>query len=133
MNEVQHVSIYIARRPSDIYEFASNPKNLPLWAAGLTSSEIHWDGTAWVADAPFGKAKIRFVEKNALGVMDHEVELDSGVVIHNPMRVVPNGDGSEFIFTLLRQSGMTEEQFAEDKRAVEKDLRTLKEILEARH
>lgn len=133
MNEVQHVSIYIAIRPSDIYEFASNPKNLPLWAAGLASSEVHRDGNAWVADAPFGRVKIRFADKNTHGVMDHEVELDSGVVIHNPMRVVPNGDGSEFIFTLLRQPGMSNEQFSEDRRAVEKDLRTLKKILEARH
>jgi carbon monoxide dehydrogenase subunit G len=132
MSEVQHVSIYIARRPSDVYEFVSNPKNLPLWAAGLASSEVHRDGDSWVADAPFGRVKIRFAEKNTFGVMDHDVELDSGVVIHNPMRVVPNGDGSEFIFTLMRQPGMSEEQYAEDKQAVEKDLRTLKEILEAR-
>lgn len=133
MNEIQHVSIYIARRPSDIYEFASNPKNLPLWAAGLASSEVHRDGNAWVADAPFGRVKIKFADKNTLGVMDHEVELDSGVVIYNPMRVVPNGDGSEFIFTLLRQPGMSDEQFSEDRRAVEKDLSALKKILEAPH
>ena len=84
----------------------------------------------WVADAPFGKVKIRFAERNTFGVMDHDVELDSGVAVHNPMRVVPNGDGSEFIFTLLRQPGMSDEQFAEDKRAIEKDLATLKQILE---
>lgn len=62
--------------------------------------------------------------------MDHDVELDSGVIVHNAMRVVPNGNGSEFIFTLLRQPGMSEEQFADDARAVAKDLRTLKELLE---
>lgn len=62
--------------------------------------------------------------------MDHDVELDSGVVVHNPMRVVPNGDGSEFIFTLLRQPGMSDDQFADDAQAVTKDLRTLKKLLE---
>jgi hypothetical protein len=46
------------------------------------------------------------------------------------MRVVPNGDGSEFIFTLFRQPEMSEEKFAEDRAAVEEDLRTLKELLE---
>jgi hypothetical protein len=81
----------------------------------LASSEVHREGGAWVADAPFGRVKIRFAEKNTFGVMDHDVELDSGVIIHNPMRVVPHGDGSEFIFTLLRQPDMSEEQFAEDK------------------
>ena len=130
MNAVKHISTYINRTPRDIYAFASNPENLPSWAAGLARSEVKKDGDVWVAEAPFGKAKIRFVEANKFGVMDHDVELDSGVVVHNPMRVVPNGNGSEFIFTLLRQPEMSEDQFADDAQAVTKDLRTLKELLE---
>ena len=130
MHDVQHISIYIHRVPNAVYTFASKPENLPRWAAGLASSEVKHDGEAWVANAPFGKVRIRFAESNSFGVMDHDVELDSGVVVHNPMRVVPNGDGSEFIFTLLRRPGMSEEQFAADARAVDKDLRALKELLE---
>jgi len=130
MHDVQHISIYIARRPADVYEFASDPRNLPRWAAGLVRSEVRKEGDEWVADAPFGKVRVRFAEKNRFGVMDHDVTLDSGVTIHNSMRVVPNGEGSEFIFTLIRQPGMSDEKFAEDKAAVEKDLRTLKNLLE---
>lgn len=130
MNEVKHISISINRSPRDIYEFASNPENLPLWAAGLARSKVTREGDAWVAEAPFGKVRIRFVKRNTFGVLDHDVELDSGVVVHNPMRVIPNGEGSEFVFTLLRQPGMDDAQFAEDKLAIEKDLRTLKNILE---
>lgn len=133
MHEVKHISIYIDCVPSDVYEFASNPENLPRWAAGLARSEVKRVGDSWVAEAPFGTVKIRFAERNSLGVMDHDVELDPGVVVHNPMRVVPNGDGSEFIFTLIRQPDMSDEQFAEDAGAVEKDLRTLKELLEGRY
>lgn len=130
MHDVEHISTYISRTPQDVYAFASNPENLPIWAAGLASSEVKKDGDVWIADAPFGRVKIRFSQVNAFGVMDHDVELDSGVIVHNPMRVVPNGDGSEFIFTLLRQPGMSEEQFREDAQAVAKDLRTLKSLLE---
>lgn len=132
MSEVHHISVYIARRPSDIYKYASNPNNLPQWAAGLTNSEVFKDGNTWVVNAPFGKVKIRFVEQNKFGVMDHDVELDTGAVVHNPMRVVPNGDGSEFIFTLFRQPGMSDKQYTKDKSMVEKDLNKLKEILEGR-
>jgi hypothetical protein len=128
--DVRHVSIYIARQPSDVYGFASDPANLPRWAAGLARTEVTRIGDAWVVVAPFGKVTIRFAPKNALGVMDHDVELESGVTVHNPMRVVPNGAGSEFIFTLFRRPEMTDAQFAEDGRAVEADLRTLKELLE---
>jgi hypothetical protein len=130
MHDVRHISVYIACRPAEVYEFASNPRNLPLWAAGLAGSEIRKDGDEWVADAPFGKMRVRFVERNAFGIMDHDVELESGVTVRNPMRVVANGDGSEFVFTLIRQPGMSEEQFAKDRAAVESDLRTLKGVLE---
>jgi hypothetical protein len=130
MYEVEHISIYIHRVPDDVYSFASKPENLPRWAAGLASADVERDGERWVADSPIGKVRIKFAESNPFGVMDHDVELDSGVLVHNPMRVVPNGEGSEFIFTLLRQPGMSEEQFATDARAVEKDLRTLKGLLE---
>lgn len=130
MNQVQHISISIARRPGEVYAFASNPANLPQWAAGLARSEVIEGPDGWVAQAPFGTAKIRFAEQNVFGVMDHDVELDSGLVVHNPMRVVPNGEGSEFVFTLIRQPDMTDEQFAEDQLAIEADLQTLKTLLE---
>jgi len=130
MYEVQHLSIYIARSPNDVYEFASDPRNLPQWAAGLAQCEVVKDGDTWIANAPFGSVKIRFAERNNFGVLDHDVELESGVVVHNPMRVVPHGEGSEFSFTLFRQPDMTDEQFAADKAAVEKDLVTLRNLLE---
>jgi carbon monoxide dehydrogenase subunit G len=130
MHDVQHISVYIARPPTEVYEFASDPRNLPRWAAGLARSEVRRDGDEWIADAPFGKVRVRFAQRNSLGVMDHDVKLESGVTIHNPMRVVPNGDGSEFIFTLIRQPGMSDAQFAKDKAAVEIDLKTLKDLLE---
>jgi Polyketide cyclase / dehydrase and lipid transport len=130
MHDVQHVSVYIARSPADVYEFASDPRNLPSWAAGLALSEVRRDGDEWIADAPFGKVRVRFVPRNSFGVMDHDVTLESGVTIHNPMRVVANREGSEFVFTLIRQPGMSDGQFAKDKAAVENDLKTLKDLLE---
>ena len=44
MDEVQHVSIYIARAPSEVYDFASDPENLPRWAAGLARSKVRQVG-----------------------------------------------------------------------------------------
>ena len=130
MHDVQHISVYIARRPTEVYEFASDPRNMARWAAGLASTGLRQDGDEWVADAPFGQVRVRFVPRNSFGVMDHDVKLESGVTIHNPMRVVPNGAGSEFVFTLIRQPGMSDAQLARDKAAVENDLKTLKDLLE---
>ena len=130
MQNVHHVSVYIARPPGEVYEFASNGENLPRWAAGLARSAVKREGDAWMMDAPFGKAEVRFAERNSLGVIDHDVTLESGVTFHNPMRVVAHGEGSEFVFTLFRQPEMSDEQFAADKEAVKKDLQTLKDLLE---
>jgi hypothetical protein len=74
---------------------------------------------------------VRFAAPNDLGVLDHDVVLPSGATVHNPMRVVPNGPGSTVIFTLLRLPGVSEAKFTHDAKWVEKDLTTLKELLEA--
>ena len=113
-----------------MYAFAADPRNLPQWAAGLARSEVTQQGDAWVADAPFGKVRIRFAPPNAFGVMDHEVELESGSIVRNPMRVMPYSGGCEFVFTLFRQPDMSDEQFAMDAQAVAADLQRLKNLLE---
>ena len=50
--------------------------------------------------------------------------------MHNPMRVVPNGDGSEVVFTLFRRPGMSDHEFSADAAAVEQNLVTLMKLLE---
>src|SRR5512139_1010493 len=97
---VRHVSVSIERPPQDVYAFASDPANLPRWAAGLSRGIEEVDGE-WVADSPMGKVKVRFVPRNAFGVLDHDVVLPTGESVHNPMRVLPNGAGSEVVFTLF--------------------------------
>jgi hypothetical protein len=131
VNAVKHITIFINRTSADVYAFASTPQNLPAWAAGLAQSQVRKQGDAWVAEAPFGKVKIRFAPVNKLGVLDHDVQLESGVLVHNPMRVVPNGTGSEFTFTLFQQPGTSQQQFEEDAQAVAADLHTLKTLLES--
>jgi uncharacterized membrane protein len=84
MQDVQHISIYIDRRPNEVYEFASDPRNLPRWAAGLARSEVKREGNEWIVDAPFGKVRVKFAEQNTFGVMDHDVTLESGATVHNP-------------------------------------------------
>jgi hypothetical protein len=46
------------------------------------------------------------------------------------MRVIPDGDGCEVVFTLRRQPGMTDADFSRDAGLVLADLRALKRLLE---
>ena len=128
-HQVRHVSVSIDRPPREVYAFISHPSNLPKWATGLGGSIKNIQGE-WIADAPMGRVKIRFAEENGFGVLDHEVTLESGVAINNPMRVIANGGGSEVCITLIRQPGISDEKFEADARWVEKDLRILKDLLE---
>lgn len=126
--EVRHVSMAIDRSPDEVYTFAANPANLPRWAKGLSGS-IREVGDAWIAESPMGEVRVRFIERNDLGVLDHDVTLPSGETVRNPMRVVANGSGSEVVFTLFRRRGMSRGEFAVDAAAVERDLRALRRIL----
>ena len=47
------------------------------------------------------------------------------------MRVVPNGQGSEVIFTVFQQPGMSDERLAVDIRLVKQDLGELKRLMES--
>jgi hypothetical protein len=59
------------------------------------------------------------------------VRLSSLVEVYVPMRVVQNGiNRSEVIFTLFYTTHMSEENFAQDVRMVEQDLKNLKSIIE---
>jgi hypothetical protein len=125
----KHISVSINRSAGQVYEFASNPENLPKWAAGLSGSIQKVDDD-WIAESPMGKVKVKFAEKNKFGVLDHDVTLPSGVKVTNPMRVFPNNDGSELVFTLYRGPDVSDQEFAEDAKSVERDLAKLKTLLE---
>ena len=123
------LSVAIRRTPQDVYDFVSNPKNLPQWAKGLGGT-VKETGTGWVIETSAGTASIRFATSNNFGVLDHYVSPAPGIEIYVPMRVVANGTGSEVIFTLFRQPEMDDAHFAADQALVESDLQTLKKVLE---
>jgi uncharacterized protein YndB with AHSA1/START domain len=123
------ITVSIDRPAEEVYAFAVNPANLPRWASGLSQSVQLVDG-AWVAESPAGRVRIRFAERNPFGVLDHDVTLPSGDTFTNPMRVVQNAGGSEVTFTLFRTPGVSDADFAADAKTVERDLKTLKELLE---
>jgi hypothetical protein len=127
----KHISVSINRPVTEVYEFVSTPENLPKWAAGLSGS-IRKTGEDWISESPLGTVKVKFADRNKFGILDHDVTLPSGVPVYNPMRVFPNNDGSELVFTLYRRPGMSEQMFVEDAEAVIKDLQSLKMLLEKR-
>jgi hypothetical protein len=125
----RHISISINSSPETVYKFASDPLNMPKWAEGLSKATMVKSGDEWIAESPMGKVKVKFTPQNNLGVLDHDVTLPSGEVVHNPLRILKNGKGSEVVFTLYRRPGVSDQEFESDAKAVAKDLETLKGLL----
>jgi hypothetical protein len=125
-----HLSTVIHCSPESVYTFAACPENLAKWAAGLVQSKLTRDGELLCVESPEGRTTIRFVERNDLGVLDHDVTVPSGETINNPFRVLAHPEGAEVVFT-IRQLGLSDSEFDRDAALVQADLRRLKDILES--
>ena len=128
-SESKHLSERINRPADEVYDYASDPANLPQWAPGLGNSVEQVDGR-WFVDTPTGRVGFAFAPRNKYGVLDHEVTLPSGEIIHIPLRAITDGSGCEVVFTLRRLPDMSDEDFERDAGAVAADLTRLKQVLE---
>jgi len=127
--EVRYLSIAIALAPARVYDYASDPENLPQWASGLGMG-IRRAGDHWEINTAQGPVRLDFTPRNPYGVLDHTVTLADGTEIYVPMRVVPNGAGSEVALTLFRQPEMDDAAFEHDAATMRGDLSSLKAHLE---
>src|SRR5690625_1966817 len=126
----RHLATVIDRPEREVYDYVSDPRNLPTWAAGLGGGDVQREVEQWSMTSPMGRVMISFVPENPYGVLDHSVTLPTGESTLNPMRVIPlDADHCEVGFT-LRRGAMNAQEFEEDARAVEGDLAELKSILE---
>ncbi|WP_205529104.1 SRPBCC family protein [Microbacterium halotolerans] len=128
--ESRHISRVIRADVQRVYAFAHDPENLVRWAAGLAQAEVDVREGDLVAQSPMGEVTVRFVPRNELGVLDHDVTLPTGETVSNPLRVVAHPEGAEVVFT-VRRLGATDEAFDADCAAVAADLERLRAILEA--
>lgn len=118
------MSVTISRPPREVYDYVADPRHLSEWSF---VESVAPDGAGWTAVVPGGTSRMTFTPPNDLGVLDHDVELPDGRVVHVPMRVVPNGEGSEVLFTVFAGPGV---DVAADLATVLADLTRLAGILE---
>jgi len=126
--EAVHVSILA--RPRDVIAFLVDVHNWTTWAPWIRSVSRS-SARGWMFDTDAGPMSVHFVEPNALGVLDHEVTLASGVRVLNPMRVLANGSGSELVMVVFQSPEASTEEFERDVQAVRDDLTRIKAHSEA--
>ncbi|PYI52499.1 polyketide cyclase [Paenibacillus flagellatus] len=123
------VTVTIARPPQEVYDYAREERNFAAWTTSFSRS-IRQEDDWWIVETDEDPVYIRFVPRNDYGILDHEARVGDGSIVWNRMRVVPNGSGSEVLFTLFRQPDVSEAKFAEDAGMVRRDLETLRRVLE---
>jgi carbon monoxide dehydrogenase subunit G len=125
---VVHISILAA--PQSVVAFLTDMENWKTWAPWVRSVTRQSEGS-WSLDTTDGAMTVQFVEPNSFGILDHRVTLASGITVHNAMRVVPNGSGSELEMLVMQSPEMSTEQFDRDLQAVTDDFARLKTAAEA--
>lgn len=134
----------VACSVAEVMAVAADLRRLPEWARGFASGaervlrrppegETGPGSEVWLIDAPFGHVEVEFSIDRERGILDHDVTMPDGEVVHNRLRVEPRVNGSELVFTVPMQRGMTDEQWRADAQAVADDLRRLAQLCESIH
>ncbi len=127
-------TISIHRRYAEVYGFLAEPRNLPLWGGTEPDTEIrHLGGNDYLVCLPRGRRVMRFTPFNEFGVLDYQVFLEgeSGGPV-TPIRLHPNQEGCELVFTWFQRAGVTDEQFESEAEWAYSDLLRMKAYIEAR-
>lgn len=125
--EVLHTSILASRQ--DVIAFLSDVRRWRSWAPWARAVE-RLSESEWTVHTDTGPLKLRFVEPNSLGVLDHVVTVPSGATLLNSMRVLPNGEGSELVMVLFQSPPTSSDEFERDVQAVREDLARIKTAAE---
>lgn len=122
------LAVSIERAPQEVYDYIVDPRHLPDWVPSFAQS-VRQEGEDWIVDTAGGPARIDFVPRNPWLVADHHVYLGDGTTVLNPLRVIPNGEGSEVVFTLIREASQSAAEFDELAGVVQDDLDRLRSVL----
>ena len=125
-------SITIKTNPDSLFDFISNPHNLPQWAPALCDSVTEQNGE-FLLQTSFAPVKLQYKSNKQFGVIDLVLSpaLPIPIKITAHTRIIPGSNESLFIFTHFQLPLLGEETFRKQKEKVTRGLAKLKEIIES--
>ncbi|MFF8788912.1 SRPBCC family protein [Streptomyces sp. NPDC015125] len=125
-------TVSLARPPAEVFAFLADPANWPRWAVvNIQAIEPTADPEWWLMDTPRGTARLRIRGNAEAGLLDHDyVDREASWTV--PARVVPNGEGSEFLLTLFQPPGFSDAYFDQQSALIDTEMDALKQELEGR-
>ncbi|HEX2715788.1 MAG TPA: hypothetical protein VHM88_26695 [Candidatus Acidoferrales bacterium] len=127
-SNTEQVTINVDHR--HLFAFLADPNNLPRWAVGFCRA-IRRDGDRWFAQTSQGEVAIRYDTHPDLGIIDFHISLAPGTDVTAFSRVLPNGDGSEYVFTQFQAPGMPDDVFEGQVRALKEEMVMLSALMHA--
>jgi Polyketide cyclase / dehydrase and lipid transport len=125
-------SITIAAAPDAVYAVVADHEQLPAWAVGF-SSAVRRDAEGWHTTFANGRElPFRLDADEQARTVDFVITTAPGVEVLAPTRVLANGDGAEYLFTLFQSPGRSDEAFAGQLEGLRGELALLKALVEAR-
>ena len=106
------------------FAFLADPANLPRWAVGFARG-IRREGNEWIVETAGGDMPIRVIADAARGVIDFAMTVAPGVEAVAYTRLLPNGEGAEYVFTQFQSPGMSDDVFASQRAALAEELAIL--------
>ena len=126
-------SVTIDRPAAEVHAFLADVTNWPRWAiVNILSVQPGTEPDWWSIEAPQGPAEIRLRADPATGIVDHDFRDPAypDDVATVPARVVANGRGAHVSLTIFQPPGMDDADFEREMAPVDRELATLKELLE---
>jgi uncharacterized protein YndB with AHSA1/START domain len=123
-------TITISSPPDRVFAFVADPHKLPVWAIGFCRDIVD-DGDHWLVTTPSGeRIPMRSVASSELRVLDSSWELGPQLEGRAYTRVVANGEGATYVFTMVQPEGMADAFFEAQGAELERELTVLKAHLE---
>ncbi|MGH3072360.1 MAG: SRPBCC family protein [Gaiellaceae bacterium] len=123
-------SVALAAPPEDVFAYVADAGNLPEWAIGFCK-EIRSENGHSIVTTPSGEqVTIRQLANAELGTVDGILQFGPSIEGRTYTRVVPNGDGAEYVFTMLQPAGMPDEVFDGQVAELGRELLVLKARIE---
>ena len=123
----------VINAPADhVFSFIADPTTLPQWAVGFCRSIHRRENGDWIVRTASGDMPIRFECNAETRTVDFYFAPAPGLEVAAFSRIVPNGLGSEYIFTQFQLEGMASEVFEAQVHALAEELQVLRGVMHAR-
>jgi hypothetical protein len=98
INRAEHRSLGVAAAPAKVHAYLADASNLPSWAPAFASS-VSPSGASWLVSRDGAEFAIDVLADQRSGTVDFVAAGDHARGLF--ARVLPNGSGSEVVFTLM--------------------------------